>query len=337
MSSKKIVLVFGSTGWVGGKVVNLLLQRSDVTVKAFARPSSDQQSLIEKGATIVEGNLLEKDSLDTAFQPSAHLGRPVDVVIYCAATYTARQKGDSEAQEMEAFHNVVDAAKAANVKRFVLASIIAAEKATSVPHFHDKFLQEQYLREVALPFISVRAGIFLDQAPQNDMLWTSLKKNFVPVVIHRVDAKMHFVHSDDFARALCRAALDIPTDNVPFKILNIAAEPQASWEDVAAEFSRQLGRPITAQAPVPGLSILMPIAGVFSPVAHDMTLMFQFIDSDKYVVDDWTESKKYLGDPPTLWDTVAKYIAAQIAVGHDLSEEPPGMFKKLLQKLSFES
>jgi len=336
MSSKKIVLVFGATGWVGGKVVDLLLQRSDeVTVKAFVRPTSDKKSLMDKGVGVVEGDLLQKDSLEKAFSADSKDAKDgVDVVIYCAATYMARRKGDTQAQDMIAFKSVVDAAKAGKIRRFVLTSVVACEKAVNVPHFHDKYLQEQYLKATGIPFISVRTGMFIDQTPQNDFLWSSLKTNFVPVVLHRTNVKMQFVHTDDYANALCRAAIDIPDEEIPWvKVLNFSAGSMASWEDIAAEFSRQLGRPIIAQAPAPGLSYILPVAGMFNELVHDLTLMFKFIDSGQFVIDDWADSKKYLGDLPTIQDTVTKYLVAQRAAGHDLSPEPPSLMKKMLPVL----
>jgi len=307
--------------------VQHLLKRSDVEVKAFVRASTNQKPLIAQGVSCVVGDLTDKDSVAKAFDPSSHGGKKVSYVIYTAATYMGRQSGDSQQQDLVAFQNVVAGVKQHSVKRLVFASIVNAKAAVNVPHFYDKHLCEEHARKEGIQYIAVSAPMFLDQAPSNDMNPRMLKKN-VYMVMSDPTAITNIVLTDDFARALVIAALDIPdadaNTNIP-----IASEGNCTLNDIAAEFTQILKRKVVCKPPFPGASYALGLVGKFSEFVHDLNLMFQFFSSGKYLIEDWSLTKKYFGRLRSLQNTVETYVNDMKARGNDLSENPPSWTSRL--------
>ena len=130
----RTVLVVGSTGALGSKICKALLDLN-VGVRALVRASSNREPLKDLGVSdFVIGDMMDPASLAAAF--SRH---PVpDAVVASAAGYTRHSKGDTSDTDRKGYENLVDAAKAAKIPRFVLISILGCDRATSVPHFQPR-------------------------------------------------------------------------------------------------------------------------------------------------------------------------------------------------------
>jgi uncharacterized protein YbjT (DUF2867 family) len=181
---KKIVTLVGATGYLGQKIAKELIQQG-AHVRAMLRPSANRTALGKLGVTdFVLGDMMNPASLKKALAKSPQ----ADIVIASAAGYTAHTKGDTQKTDTEGYHNLVHAAKAANISRFVLISILECDKAVGVPHFYHKHLTEKYLKEIGQPFIALRPGAFLDQA--NDLVFPKVKKGIYPAFIPGVSLGM---------------------------------------------------------------------------------------------------------------------------------------------------
>src|SRR5688572_24373351 len=134
----KRILVVGATGSLGGKVVKELLTRGK-RVRALVREGTNAGHLATAGVEIIRGDMLNRASLDRAMDGSG-------TVVTTAIGYLRRRKGDSLATVDDLGNrNLVDAARAANIDRFVFTSILTCDKAVDVPHFWQKKLIEDYL------------------------------------------------------------------------------------------------------------------------------------------------------------------------------------------------
>ena len=129
-----------------------------------------------------------------------------DAIVSSAAGYTKHTKGDNPETDTMGYKNLVDATKAAGIPRFVLISILESDKAVNVPHFHNKYLIEQYLKEKGQPFIVLRAGAFLDQTP--DLILSKITKGILPVFFEGVDYGT--IYTPDLARYTAMAAVSLP-------------------------------------------------------------------------------------------------------------------------------
>ena len=128
---QKTVLVIGGTGYLGGKVVQQLLEQQ-IKVRALVRPGSDATALESKGVDIFRGDITQKNSLYKALTN-------IDALITTAIGYVRRQKGDTLKSVDDAGNkNVADVALELKVPRFVFTSILTCHKAPSVPHFWQK-------------------------------------------------------------------------------------------------------------------------------------------------------------------------------------------------------
>ena len=111
MNNKLTVLVAGSTGMLGTKIVSALLEKGNVDVRAMVRSSNDTNpknrqkidAMKAKGATIVEGDAMKPETL-------LPLCTGVDVVVSAIGNNEVTVPGQK---------NLIDAAKQQGVKRFI--------------------------------------------------------------------------------------------------------------------------------------------------------------------------------------------------------------------------
>lgn len=113
-----MVLVVGATGLVGSAICQKLLERGE-KVRALVRATSLKEkveALRSSGAELCTGDLKDPASLAAAC-------RGIDAVISTASSTLSRQPGDSiESVDAAGQLNLVSAAKAANVGRFLFVS-----------------------------------------------------------------------------------------------------------------------------------------------------------------------------------------------------------------------
>jgi dihydroflavonol-4-reductase len=114
------VLVTGATGFTGGHLAQHLIAHGD-EVRALVRPRSrerfDRSPLRARGVVAYDGDLLDAAAV-------GHAVDGVDVVYHIAATYREAGQPDSayRAINIDGTRNILDASKAAGVKRVVHCS-----------------------------------------------------------------------------------------------------------------------------------------------------------------------------------------------------------------------
>ncbi len=146
------VFVAGATDQQGGAVADYLLsgEYGEFNVHVLTRsPDSERaRALADRGATVVEGNLLHKDSL-------APVVEVVDAV-YCVTT-----PAEGVATEIEQGTNMAEVAVDAGIEHFVFSSARGAERDTGVPHFDSKYEVEQRIHDLGLPATIIRPVAFM--------------------------------------------------------------------------------------------------------------------------------------------------------------------------------
>jgi uncharacterized protein YbjT (DUF2867 family) len=294
------VLVVGATGTLGRKIAKALIERG-ARVRALVRSTSDRSPLQASGvADFAVGDLLDPGSLKSALaiQPKA------DAIVASAAGYTRHTKGDSRLTDTIGYRNLVDASREAGIPKFVLISILESDKAVSVPHFHDKYQIEEYLRRKGQPFVALRAGAFLDQA--DDRVLAAVKSGYYPAFFPRVELGM--VYTPDLARYASMAALSAPA-SAAGTIVDVGWASPASGEDLARAFSKVLGRAIVEKPAFPPFiaKIVLPLMGLFLPFAKDMRAMMSWVETGAYVSKNTERQKSLFDDLPTIEEAVRRY------------------------------
>jgi len=149
-------LVVGATGLLGSEICRLLAAEGK-PARALVRPTSDQNKVAELESFNVEialGDLKNRATLDAACQGAS-------VVISTASSTLSRQEGDSiQTVDLEGQLNLIDAAKAANVGRFVLVSFPQVD--VEFPLQDAKRAVEDHLKNSGLGYTILQPTCFME-------------------------------------------------------------------------------------------------------------------------------------------------------------------------------
>jgi len=108
------ILITGATGKVGGRLTKRLAERGH-RVRALVRDKARAAELRQTHAELVEGDVLDADSLAAAV-------RDVEAVVHCAAFFRGATPEQAHAVNELGSQHLARAARAASVKRFVFTS-----------------------------------------------------------------------------------------------------------------------------------------------------------------------------------------------------------------------
>ncbi|HZD86396.1 MAG TPA: NAD(P)H-binding protein, partial [Gaiellaceae bacterium] len=131
-----MILVTGATGFIGPHVVHEL-RAQELPVRALVRDPARASRLTAWGAELATGDVTDPASLAAACAGA-------DAVVHLVAIIRGRPQ-DFERVMAEGTRNVVAAAQAAGVRRFVLASALGLDERTkdAVPYYAAKWEMER--------------------------------------------------------------------------------------------------------------------------------------------------------------------------------------------------
>lgn len=160
MTDKTTALVIGSTGMLGTKIVNALLDKGEAEVKAMIRPGSydkednrqDIDAMKAKGAIMVEGDLMKPDTLLPIIEG-------IDVVVSAVGNNQVTVPGQK---------NAIAAAKKQGVKRFIPSDFSVDYRKLDYGDNDNLDMRKQvfeYLQESGLEYTLILNGAFMDIIP----------------------------------------------------------------------------------------------------------------------------------------------------------------------------
>ncbi|MEM5018361.1 SDR family oxidoreductase [Metabacillus indicus] len=289
----KKVLVIGATGHLGGLVVDRLLHEG-YSVRALVRPQTDAARLIEKGVEIVRGDLTIRESL-----PKAMLG--ADALITTAIGYAGRQKGDTlQSVDDLGNRNLIDVAKETGLRRFVFTSILTADKAVNVPHFHQKKIIEDYLEASGVPFVSIRPGGFLDSL----ISASDLENGRIRAMVNP-NASASTILAEDVAACLVSA---VEGDHLLGRKIEIGCDRPASLNEIVTIINKYSSKDIKLQTMPPMLTkLMMNGIGMFNPTVKALIPTMAYVESGQYVVKNNVMDQSF-GFQPTVEDSIRRYL-----------------------------
>jgi uncharacterized protein YbjT (DUF2867 family) len=302
MANDGPVVVVGGTGMLGGQVVTALLARGK-RVRALVRSESDPARLIQAGAEIAQGDMMDPASLLRAMDGA-------DAVVSTAAGYTRHSKGDTPEIDKTGNRNLAEAASRAGIRRFVLTSILTCDQTPQVPHFWHKKLAEDRLEELGVPFVSLRPGAFLDQITRmggdpfakRRLMWAGSPT--IPLT---------YVLTSDVAGYLADA-VDVP--GVDGQRIDIGWDRPVSMEEIAQISGRLIGQEIRVRTIPAGLiNAVAAVVGPFSPMVKDTDAMLRWFQSGGYVADP-TRQREVFGEVPTAEDAISRFVGS---LGHTVA------------------
>ncbi len=225
------VLVVGATGVLGQRVVRGLLEIG-VSVRAMTRAPERASALRQHGAEVVPGDLIDRASL-------ARACAGVDRVFAAAHGLLGRGRHRSEFVDDRGHRDLIDAARAAAVQRFVYTSAQGASANHPVDFFRAKFAVEQYLAASGMPYVILRPTAFMEWHVHNLNGKGVLDKG-VAQLIGAGTKKRNFVAADDVAALAVRALL---AGEIGERWIAIGGPGNYSNNDVAALYARLAGKP----------------------------------------------------------------------------------------------
>jgi NADH dehydrogenase len=226
------VLVTGGTGFVGPHVVHELRAR-DLPVRALVRDPARGSRLVAWGAELAVGDVTDPASLAAACTG-------VDAVVHLVAIIRGRPE-DFERVMAQGTRNVVAAAQAAGVRRFVLASALGLDETTkdAVPYFRAKWEMERAVLDSGLEHVIFRPSFVFGR--DGGVLPTFVRlARFAPVtpIIGPGTQKLQPIWVEDLAEYYARAIREQTATNRTFEV----GGPEAvSWNEFWDRLRRVLG------------------------------------------------------------------------------------------------
>ena len=230
-----MIFVTGGTGFVGPRIVHALRQR-DKPVRALVRNPSGRAAttLAAWGAELVQGNMTDGESLRRAVEGS-------DVVVHLVAIRQGSEEQFRRVME-QGTRELVAAAQAAGVKRFVLMSALGTSEQAKdlVPYYHAKWEQEQTLQGSGLEHVIFRPSFVF--AKDGGILPTFRRlARLAPVtpIIGSGKQRIQPIWIDDVA-AYFAQGVDKP--EAANRIYELGGPDAVSWNEFWSKLKRALGQ-----------------------------------------------------------------------------------------------
>lgn len=286
------ILVTGATGRVGRHVVDQLVKRN-ANVRVLTRDPA--KAKFAPGVDVVKGELLDLDSMRTAFKGVRTL------FLLNAVT------GDEFTQAII----TLNLAREAGVERVVYLSVMHADRFVNVPHFAVKSGAEQMLRQMGFSATILRPSYFID----NELMIKDviLQHSVYPMPIGSKGIAM--VDARDIAEVAAIELIrrDQAPGKLPFETINLVGPDTLTGPKAAATWSAVLGRPVVYGGDDPAgfernMASFMP-----KWTAYEMRLM-----AERYVTDgmipepgDVDRLKQILGRPLHSYREFATQLAGK--------------------------
>ncbi|NTU63113.1 MAG: SDR family oxidoreductase [Chloroflexi bacterium] len=242
-----MILVVGATGSLGGRITRGLLQQGQaVRILTRQNPVSEElvkqgrantaQSLIEAGAQAVPGDLKDRTSLDAAV-------KGVDTVI---TTATASQRGGDDtltSVDLQGTLALIEAAKAAGVRRFVYTSASGAVEGHPVPLFNIKGTCAAALERSGMEYVILTPSVFME-------IWIGMVVGIPlmakqPVTLIGQGDHRHNLISEADVAAFALAVLN--NSQVINQRIDIGGPASYTWTEIVTAVGQALGAPLPVQ------------------------------------------------------------------------------------------
>ncbi|NOK12267.1 NmrA/HSCARG family protein [Corallococcus exercitus] len=218
------ILVTGATGTVGRHVVEQLIQRG-ADVRALVRDPA--KARFPKGVTVVQGDLLDIDSLRSAFSGVSTLFLLNAVV------------PDEFTQALIA----LNIAREVGIQRIVYLSVIHSDRYVNVPHFAGKFAVERMIEQMGLNATILRPAYFMN----NDVTIKDVVTGYgvYPMPIGGKGLAMIDARDIGEIAAIELLRREQSASPLPLERINLVGPDTLTGADVAALWTEVLGRPIS--------------------------------------------------------------------------------------------
>jgi len=253
--------VTGATGQQGGAVTRRLLA-DGWKVRALTRDVSKPaaQALASAGAELVASDMDSRSDLDAAFQGTHG--------VFSVQNFWLPNVGfDGEIRQGK---NVADAAKASGTQHLVYSSVGAAHRGMGQKHFESKWIVEQYIQSLKIPYTILRPAAFFENFNWERPAITNGTFNALGL---RAEKNRQLIAVEDIA-AFVELALANPEQFLG-KTIELAGDALTESQ-IADTFAKVIGRPVK-------LTLRTGAGGRRSE--EEMKAMFNFFNGKAYDAD----------------------------------------------------
>lgn len=256
----KIIAVTGATGQQGGAVARKLLAEG-WKVRALTRDVSKPaaQELKSLGAELIAGDMDSRSDLDAAFAGAYG--------VFSVQNFWLPNVGfDGEIRQGK---NVADAAKAAGVKHLVYSSVGSAHRGMGQKHFESKWIIEQHIHALDVPFTILRPVAFFD-----NFNWErpAISNGIFNAMGLRPEKERQMIAVEDIA-VFVALAFAKPEEYLG-KTIELAGDALTESQ-LADVFTKVVGRPV---------QLTLPTGGGWGS-EEEMKAMFAFFNGQAYDAD----------------------------------------------------
>jgi len=259
--NNKIIAVTGATGQQGGAVARKLLA-DGWKVRALTRDADKPaaQELASLGAELVPGDMDNRAELDAAFNGAYG--------VFSVQNFWLPTVGFEG--EIRQGKNVADAVKAAGIQHLVYSSVGSAHRGMGQKHFESKWIIEQYIHSLDIPYTILRPAAFFENFNWERAFLLNGTFNALGL---RPEKERQLIAVEDIA-VFTALALANPGEYVG-KTIELAGDALTESQ-LADTFTRVIGRPV---------KLTMPAGEGGRLSDEEMTAMFNFFNGEAYDAD----------------------------------------------------
>jgi uncharacterized protein YbjT (DUF2867 family) len=230
MPADKLILLTGATGYVGGRLLPLLVN-AGWRVRCLVRQPERLASRVPAGVEVVRGDVLDPASLPQAMQG-------IQAAYYLV--HSMGTTGNFEAQDLIAADHFAAAAQAAGVQRIIYLGGLGDDDSRLSAHLRSRHEVGERLRAHGVPVIELRASIIIGSGSLSfEMIRALVERLPVMVTPQWVRVKAQPIAIGDVLDYLCEA-LTVETNNCSLTV-EIGGPDQVSYGELMHEYAQQRG------------------------------------------------------------------------------------------------
>lgn len=306
-----MILVAGGTGLLGRDVVARLVARS-MPVRVLTRDVAHGRHALGPLADQVQ--LVAGDVRDASSLGAAVAG--ADTVVAAVQGFGGREAGGIAAVDRDGNRNLVRAAAAANVARFVLLSIHDASALDVLALGRAKAAVESELRETTMTPLVIRPTAYMET-------WAGIVGGPILAtgrarVFGRGRNPINFVAAADVASMVEEVVADAHPVGSAGRTIEVVGPEDLSFDEVVAGFATALGRPVpTSHVPLPMLRAMAIALRPIKPILAAQVAAAVVLDTTDRT------ARGVGGDPATIrrgTTTFETVIAGFVAASRSATE-----------------
>ncbi|MAT16029.1 MAG: NAD(P)-dependent oxidoreductase [Planctomyces sp.] len=229
MNNRPRILLTGATGYVGGRLLSSL-EKSGYSVRCLTRRPEALQDAVGDSTEVVEGDVLEIESLERAMQN-------VDTAFYFV--HSMGSTADFEAEDRRAARNFTEAAAHAGVQRIIYLGGLGNPDKELSKHLRSRQETGDVLRSSGVQVIELRASIIIGSGSLSfEMIRALVERLPVMICPKWVHVMAQPIAIEDVL-AYLQEAIELPERNS--RIYEIGGPDQVSYGQIMREYARQRG------------------------------------------------------------------------------------------------